>query len=44
MDVKSDTSIEDHPMSRSCPNLLQIALLYDSANAPLISVRCKRPS
>ena len=33
MDVKSDTSIEDHPMSRSCPNLLQIALLYDSANA-----------
>lgn len=33
MTIKSKTSTEEHPMSRSCPNLLQIALLYDSANA-----------
>lgn len=33
MNVKSETSSEELPMSGSCPNRLQIALLYDSADA-----------
>jgi hypothetical protein len=33
MTIKSKTSTDEPPMSRSFPNRLQIALLYDSANA-----------